>query len=399
MTPSFSDLGVPAEIVAVLERHGIDTPFPVQHASIPDALAGRDLAARAPTGSGKTLAFGLAVLARVGQAQPGRPRALVLSPTRELTQQIARDLRPYAKAVRRRVLPVYGGTSIAAQRRELRRGIDVVVACPGRLLDLVEQRIVDLSDVDIVVIDEADRMADMGFLPPVRQALALTAPKRQVLLFSATLDGDVASLVREYQHSPVEIGVGNDEQDPSAVDHVFRSVERADRARVLVSMLADSGRTIVFCRTRHGVDRLAKSLARERVRAVAIHGGHTQSRRSRALADFAGGRAQVLVATDVAARGIHVDGIEHVVHFDVAEDAKAYVHRSGRTARAGAGGSVVSFVSPEDTPQVRKLQRELGLHAPGRDTARRPRSARARQRHGKRQSSRVSAVGGSKGGR
>jgi superfamily II DNA/RNA helicase len=399
MTSSFRALGVPAALVAALARRGIEEPFPVQVASIPDALAGRDLAARAPTGSGKTLAFGLPVVLRVEQAQPRRPRALVLSPTRELAHQIARDLRPFAKVVQRRVLAVYGGTSIGAQRRELNHGVDVVVACPGRLLDLVEQRIVDLSEVDLVVIDEADRMADMGFLPSVRHALDLTAANRQVLLFSATLDGDVASLVRDYQHDPVNVVTGNDDGRMPVADHQFHTVDRAARATMLADLLDDGRRTIVFCRTRHGVDRLVKSLTRSRVRAVAIHGGHTQSRRTRALADFSSGRAAVLVATDVAARGIHVEGIEQVVHFDLAEDAKAYVHRSGRTARAGAGGSVVTFVTPEDAAQAARLRRELGLAPPSRERQRRSRPQRARQRGRKAATSRVGEARGSKGGR
>jgi superfamily II DNA/RNA helicase len=323
----------------------------------------------------------------------------VLSPTRELAHQIARDLRPFAKVVQRRVLAVYGGTSIGAQRRELNHGVDVVVACPGRLLDLVEQRIVDLSEVDLVVIDEADRMADMGFLPSVRQALDLTAANRQVLLFSATLDGDVASLVRDYQHDPVNVVTSNDDGHMPVADHQFHTVDRAARATMLADLLDDGRRTIVFCRTRHGVDRLVKSLTRSRVRAVAIHGGHTQSRRTRALADFSSGRALVLVATDVAARGIHVEGIEQVVHFDLAEDAKAYVHRSGRTARAGAGGSVVTFVTPEDAPQAARLRRELGLSPPSRERQRRSRPQRARQRGRKTATSRAGEARGSKGGR
>jgi superfamily II DNA/RNA helicase len=357
----FRDLGLPAVLVAALERQGIEAPFPVQAASIPPALAGQDIAARAPTGSGKTLAFGLPIAARVGQADARKPRALVLAPTRELADQIARDLRPFTKVTQRRVLAVYGGTSIPAQRREMNKGVDVLVACPGRLQDLVEQRIVNLADVDIVVIDEADRMSDMGFLPAVRKLVDLTSNDRQVLLFSATLDGEVGALVRQYQHDPVEVSIGHDDGRISAADHVFHRVERHDRAAMLTDMLDDGGRTIVFCRTRHGVDRLTKSLSRGGVRAVAIHGGHTQSRRTRALSDFSAGRAHVLVATDVAARGIHVEGIEQVVHFDVAEDAKAYLHRSGRTARAGAGGNVVSFIAPDDAAQAAKLRRELGL--------------------------------------
>jgi superfamily II DNA/RNA helicase len=394
MTSPFRELGLPAALASTLHARGIDAPFPVQQEAIPPALAGQDVAARAPTGSGKTLAFGLPVVARTEQAEPRRPRALVLAPTRELADQIARDLRPYAKVAQRRVLAVYGGTSLPAQRRELNKGVDLLVACPGRLQDLVDQRIVDLSAVDVVVIDEADRMSDMGFLPAVRRLVDLTASSRQVLLFSATLDGDVGALVRDYQHDPVEVHVDHGDGRVSLADHTFRGVERHDRATVLSGMLADARRTIVFCRTRHGVDRLTKSLTRTGVRAVAIHGGHTQSRRTRSLADFTRGRAHVLVATDVAARGIHVDGIEQVVHFDVAEDAKTYLHRSGRTARAGGAGSVVSFVGSDDKSHVAKLRRELGLSAPGSgkkasNAPARPRAeqrARTRSRRGRRPS-------------
>jgi superfamily II DNA/RNA helicase len=256
----------------------------------------------------------------------------------------------------------------------LNDGVDVLVACPGRLQDLVDQRIVDLSAINIVVVDEADRMSDMGFLPAVRRLLDRTASPRQVLLFSATLDGDVATLVREYQHTPVEVGIEHDGGRISPADHVFHTVERPQRAKLLARLLDDAGRTIVFCRTRHGADRLARQLARGGVRAVAIHGGHAQPRRTRSLAEFTSGRAHVLVATDVAARGIHVDGIEQVVHFDPAEDAKTYLHRSGRTARAGADGRVVSFIASDQAADVAKLRRALGLSS---NTSARPAARRS----------------------
>jgi superfamily II DNA/RNA helicase len=379
LTVPFGDLGLSAPVLATLARRGLTATFPVQARTIPAALAGRDVSGRAPTGSGKTLAFGLPLVDRVTQADAKRPRALVLAPTRELAHQIAGELRPYADAVGRRVLAVYGGTSMTQQRRALQRGVDVVVACPGRLQDLVDQKAVDLRDVEIAVVDEADRMADMGFLPAVRRLLDRTSPQRQVLLFSATLDGDVGALVRAYQHDPLEVVLdGDDDGGVPVVDHEFHPVERHARPAALAAMLRDGGRTIVFCRTRHGVDRLVKHLERAGVRAVGIHGGHAQSRRARALGDFTHGRVQVLVATDVAARGIHVDGIEHVVHYDVASDAKTYIHRSGRTARAGASGAVVSFVGGDEVKQVASLRRELGLvdtassasHGHGRSTAR-----------------------------
>ena len=362
MNPSFVELGLRPELVSVLDACSVTTPFPVQSATIPAALDGRDVAACAPTGSGKTLAFALPLLQSLERAQPKRPRALILAPTRELAGQICRDIQPLASAVGRRSLALYGGTSIAAQRRALNRGVDVVVACPGRLLDLVEQRIVDLRDVAFVVVDEADRMSDMGFLPEVRRLLSQTAADRQVLLFSATLDGDVAALVREYQHDPRRIDVGHDDGRVSHADHAFHHVEPAQRATRLTALLRNGGRTLVFCRTRRGVDRLTKVLGANGITAVALHGGHAQGRRDRALVDFTRGRVRVLVATDVAARGIHIDGIDQVVHFDVAEDAKTYLHRSGRTARAGSGGSVVSFVAPADKGRVAELRRTLGLH-------------------------------------
>jgi superfamily II DNA/RNA helicase len=379
VTSPFFEFGVPAGLVAALERYDIAAPFPVQSAAIPPALAGQDIAARAPTGSGKTLAFGLPLIARVGQAEPRKPRALILTPTRELADQIARELKPYAKVVKRRVLAVYGGTSIPAQRRALNDGVDVLVACPGRLQDLVDQRIVDLSATDIVVVDEADRMSDMGFLPAVRRLLDQTASSRQVMLFSATLDGDVATLIREYQHAPVEVSIDHDDGRISPADHVFHTVERPGRAEMLTRILDDAGRTIVFCRTRHGADRLARQLARGGVRAVAIHGGHAQPRRTRSLAEFTSGRVHVLVATDVAARGIHVDGIEQVVHFDPADDAKTYLHRSGRTARAGASGRVVSFIASDQVDDVAKLRRELGLTSNTNGRPVRSRASRKRQ--------------------
>jgi superfamily II DNA/RNA helicase len=380
LNPSFAQLGLPVAFVDGLARRGIDRPFPVQAEAIPAALDGRDVAACAPTGSGKTLAFGLPLISRVAQAVPHRPRALVLAPTRELANQIARELRPLAKVAQRRVLAVFGGAPLPAQRRELAKGVDVLVACPGRLEDLVARRIVDLADVDIVVIDEADRMADMGFLPAVRRIVDAVSPERQVMLFSATLDGEVGALVRRYQRDPHEVDVAHEHGKFSAADHVFHVVERARRNELLGSMLADSGATIVFCRTRHGVDRLVKHLVRAGVSAVALHGGHVQSRRTRALDAFTSGRATVLVATDVAARGIHVDDVEQVVHFDLAEDAKTYVHRSGRTARAGAKGNVVSFVGPDDARQVSSLRRELGLTSPASGSAR-PQAKRSRSRH------------------
>jgi superfamily II DNA/RNA helicase len=360
LSTTFADLGVPARLVAALEVRGIEQPFEVQSLTIPDAIAGRDVCGRAPTGSGKTIAFGVPVLARVGRADKRRPTALVLAPTRELAAQIGRELEPLAHAAARRVGVVYGGVGYEPQRRRLNRGVDVLVACPGRLADLVQQRAVDLGAVEIVVVDEADRLSDMGFLPEVRRLLDLTPDARQTLLFSATLDGDVGVLTRQYQTDPVRHEVSAPDTDEAArAHHVFWRVEHANRTEVAANLLAAAGPSIVFCRTRRGADRLTKQLQREGVRAEAIHGGRSQNQRDRVLEAFRSGSVDSLIATDVAARGIHVDGVACVVHFDTPEDEKAYVHRSGRTARAGARGLVVSFVPKSDQRAVTRMQRIL----------------------------------------
>jgi superfamily II DNA/RNA helicase len=378
MQSSFADLGLAPAVVAALAERGVSSPIPIQSATVPAALQGRDVSASAPTGSGKTLAFALPLLASLGRSQSsGRPRALVLAPTRELAEQIGREMKPLAALHRHRVITVYGGTSISGQRRALERGVDVVVGCPGRLLDLIDRRMLDLSGVTFAVIDEADRMCDMGFLPAVRKLLDMTAASRQMLLFSATLDGDVGAIVRNYQHDPLRVDVGHDDGRASQADHRFDRVERPDRVGRLAEIVRGAGPTIVFCRTRHGVDRLTKVLGKHGIGAVAIHGGHAQNRRDRALHDFTRGNANVLVATDVAARGIHVDGVEQVVHFDVAPDTKTYLHRSGRTARAGAAGKVVSFVGGEDVADVATLRRALGM-----EDQSRPAVSRTRTRSG-----------------
>jgi len=367
---TFADLGVPRSLVARLESAGITTPFPIQEASIPDAIAGRDILGRAPTGSGKTLAYGLPLLARVGRGQPRRPRALVLAPTRELADQIATELIPLAKIARRWVLAVYGGVGYEPQRRQLKRGVDILVATPGRLADLIDEGTVSLADVDIVVIDEADRMADMGFMPQVRRLVDATSGRRQTLLFSATLDGEVAELTRRYQHDPVRHEVEGDEDHGDAA-HYFWPVAREERVRLTAEIVGSSSPTIVFTRTRRGADRLARQLGNAGVRSESIHGGRSQGQRTRALSAFSAGRVAALVATDVAARGIHVDGVASVIHFDLPDDHKDYLHRSGRTARAGAGGTVVSLFLPEQRRDVQALQRAVGLsavtHDPGVD--------------------------------
>lgn len=364
MTTSFAHLGLPSPLVRALTGRGIHEPFPVQAATIPDALAGRDVCGKAPTGSGKTLAFGLALLVRAGQADRNRPRALILAPTRELAEQIKQELTPLSKATRRRVSAVYGGVGYGPQKAALRRGVDILVATPGRLEDLMEQRAVDLGQVDIVVVDEADRMADMGFLPAVRRILDRTSPHRQTLLFSATLDGDVAVLSRDYQRDAVRHEAGTVEPETIDARHHFWLVEHQDRVRHTADVIGAAGRSIVFTRTRRGADRLARQLVKLGVDAIAMHGGRSQSQRSRALQAFSSGRAKALIATDVAARGIHIEAVASVIHFDPPADAKDYLHRSGRTARAGATGTVISLVTGDQRRAVGGLQRDLGLEVP-----------------------------------
>jgi superfamily II DNA/RNA helicase len=361
LSSSFADLGVPAEAVRALRARGITSAFPIQALAIPPALEGKDICGRAPTGSGKTIAFGVPVAARVGRARPGRPRALILAPTRELAGQIEAEMTLLMGADRRRrVAAFYGGVGFGPQLKSLRRGVDVAVACPGRLKDLLSRGAASLADVSMVVIDEADRMADMGFLPDVREILDQVRPDRQTLLFSATLDGDVDLLVRRYQQAPVRVAV-EAEEDGSSIDHRWIDAQREDRVALAARFVASNGPTVVFCRTKHGTDRVTKQLVAAGVKAVPLHGGRTQSQRERALRAFSSGRVQALVATDVAARGIHVDGVGCVVHFDLPATAKDYLHRSGRTGRAGADGLVVSFVTPADRAPVRALQKAIGL--------------------------------------
>jgi superfamily II DNA/RNA helicase/cold shock CspA family protein len=357
----FADLGLPERIVRQLDRSGFTTAFPIQSAVIPDVLAGRDVAGRAPTGSGKTLGFGLPMVANLRTAESKRPTALVLAPTRELAEQIMRELTPYAKAQRHWTVAVYGGVGYGTQTQALARGTELVIACPGRLEDLLQMGAVDLSDVETVVVDEADQMSDMGFLPAVRRILDQTSPNRQVLLFSATLEGPVAKLVDDYQRDPVRHEVGPKAPDMTSMRHAFWTVPRSERIATTADVVDALGSTIVFTRTRHGADRLAKQLGKKGVRAEAIHGGRSQGQRNRALDAFKSGKCAALIATDVAARGIHVDGVSAVVHYDPPADGATYVHRSGRTARAGASGAVVTLVDPSQRKDVRTIAREAGV--------------------------------------
>jgi superfamily II DNA/RNA helicase len=362
--PSFADLGVPSDIVDALAKRSIIAPFPIQAATVVDAMAGRDVCGKAPTGSGKTLAFGIGAVARLHgkPARPKHPRVLVLTPTRELCAQVASELQSLATARNLRVETFYGGVGYGPQLKALARGVDIAVACPGRLGDLIERGSIHLDAIEIVVIDEADRMADMGFLPEVRRLLDRTPADRQTVLFSATLDGDIDVLVKRYQKHPVRHEL-EAEEDASEAVHLFWKVAAGDRVETTASIAAAAGPTIVFCRTKHSTDRIARQLEQRGIRAAAIHGDRSQKQRERALESFVRGQVDALVATDVAARGIHVDGVNAVVHFDPPTDSKDYVHRSGRTARAGADGVVISFVTPDKVSAVKRIQRDLGITA------------------------------------
>jgi superfamily II DNA/RNA helicase len=367
---TFADLGLPDQFVATLRRGGIDAPLPIQAMAIPDALEGRDVSGKAPTGSGKTLAFSLPMTAMLSRGRPRRPTGLVLAPTRELASQIATTIAPFAKLKGLHVHAFYGGVGYGPQIKALQRGVDIVVACPGRLEDLLASGHLSLAEVEMVVVDEADRMADMGFLPAVRRLLDATQSDRQTLLFSATLDGDVDVLVKRYQNDPVRHEAESDDEDLSRMTHRFMDVAHDQRVTTVAQVIATAGSTVVFVRTKHGADRLAKQLGKSGVSAVAIHGDRSQAQRERALRAFSAGSSQTLVATDVAARGIHVDEVACVIHFDLPADAKDYVHRSGRTARAGADGLVVTLVTPENRAAANQLRRTLGFDGapPARDT-------------------------------
>jgi superfamily II DNA/RNA helicase len=370
MSLSFADLGVPARLVERLNARGITEAFPIQEAAIPDALEGRDVVGKAVTGSGKTLAFALPLLARLGKARPRQPLALVLVPTRELAAQVQKEIAQLTEDRGRRVICIYGGTSYNIARKALNFGVDVVVACPGRLEDMLEQRALDLSSVTTVVVDEADRMADMGFLPAVRRIVAATSSERHVMLFSATMGPDVSSLVREFtRDAAIHDVVG--EEAPSDVDHYFWKVPRDRRPEITADIIETYERAIIFTRTKHGADRLARQLGERGISAVPLHGDRSQAQRERALRSVKSGQIDVLVATDVAARGIHIDLLPVVIHYDPPAQATDYLHRSGRTGRAGATGAVISLVGEDVIGQVKRLQRALGINPSieGRETA------------------------------
>ena len=342
MTKTWSELGVPKNIISGLLARGIDAPFPVQEATLPDALAGNDICGKAPTGSGKTLAFGIAIAAKVTKSRPGRPTGLVLVPTRELAAQVAKEISLLCGGSDIRVSAVYGGAGYGPQVKAARAS-SIVVATPGRLEDLIKRRDLDLGAVAVAVIDEADRMADMGFMPAVKRIMRSVTTDRQTLLFSATLDGDIDLLIREFQQSPKRHAVATAE-NAGEIDHLFWNVSRDNRTKILVEIATQYERAIVFCRTKHGSDRLAGNLEAMGINTCVIHGNRSQAQREKALEQFRRGKATVMVATDVAARGIHIDAVPVVVHFDMPEDPKDYIHRSGRTGRAGMKGTVISLI-------------------------------------------------------
>jgi superfamily II DNA/RNA helicase len=363
-TTTFERLGVAAPLVGVLADQGIHTPFAVQALTIPDGIAGRDVCGKAKTGSGKTLAFGLPLLMRVGEAAPRRPRGLVLVPTRELAVQVADVLRPLGEAVGRRAVVVYGGADIDRQIKKIRKGCDVVIATPGRLIDLTERGEISVADVEVSVLDEADRMADMGFLPQVDWLLRRIEVPHQTMLFSATLDGDVDRLVRRHLSDPVRHEVESAVPTVESMEHRFLQVHQMDKVKVAAAICRGASKALLFVRTKRGADRLVDQLRREGVRAEAIHGDLRQSSREKALQLFASDRLHVLVATDVAARGLDIDDVDVVVHYDPPEDHKAYLHRSGRTARAGEAGVVATLVLWDQILEVERIQKRLGLRLP-----------------------------------
>jgi superfamily II DNA/RNA helicase len=361
---TFSALGVSPDLVAVLDRAGLTTAFPVQRLCIPDALAGRDVCGKAKTGSGKTLAFGLPLVERVPAASPKRPTGLVLVPTRELALQVTDVLRPLVEARKLRLVAVYGGAQMRAQISALEAGAEIVVATPGRLIDLIDRKVADLTDVGLVVIDEADRMADMGFLPQVEWVLRHIGRSHQTLLFSATLDGGIQGLVDRYQRDPVFHEVGSPTQTVEEMAHRFLLVHEMDKHRVAAAISRSVTRCLVFANTKRAVDRLARQLVEDGVDARAIHGDLRQEVRERALKRFSEGKLPVLVATDVAARGLDIDELDIVIQADPPPDPKTYLHRSGRTARAGAAGLAVTLVLWNEELEVRRLKRRLSLDEP-----------------------------------
>ncbi|MFG2814745.1 DEAD/DEAH box helicase [Streptomyces sp. NPDC048410] len=362
---TFADLGLPEGIVRKLAQNGVTTPFPIQAATIPDALAGKDILGRGRTGSGKTLSFGLPTLASLagGRTEKKRPRAVIMTPTRELAMQVADALQPYGDVLGLKMKVVCGGTSMGNQIYALERGVDVLVATPGRLRDIINRGACSLEDVQIAVLDEADQMSDLGFLPEVTELLDQVPAGGQRMLFSATMENEISTLVKRYLNNPVTHEVDSAQGNVTTMSHHILIVKPKDKAPVTAAIASRKGRTIIFVRTQLGADRIAEQLRESGVKADALHGGMTQGARTRTLADFKDGYVNALVATDVAARGIHVDGIDLVLNVDPAGDHKDYLHRSGRTARAGRSGTVVSLSLPHQRRQIFRLMEDAGVDA------------------------------------
>jgi len=374
---TFASLGVCAPLVEALDRQGIVKAFPIQALTVRDALAGRDVCGKAKTGSGKTLGFGVPLIQRtwesLGGAKgelrqieggPARPRALVLLPTRELCVQVAEVLSPLAEDLGMRCVAVYGGADIERQIKQLRKGCEVIIATPGRLIDLGDRGELSVEQLETLVLDEADRMADMGFMPQVEWVLRRLTEEHQTLLFSATLDGAVDRLVKRYLTDPVFHEVASSTQTVSLMVHRFLAIHQRDKTKVAAAIAKANSKTLMFMRTKRAADRLVEDLLDEGIKAAAIHGDLRQSNRERALADFASDKLPVLVATDVAARGLHIEGVDAVIHFDPPEDHKAYLHRSGRTARAGTEGVVVSLLLHNQLVEAEVIQRRIGIKVP-----------------------------------
>ena len=364
-TRSFASLGVPTPIIAALAADGVTSPFPIQAVTLNDSLAGKDLLGRGKTGSGKTIAFAIplvAALAKSGEkARPGSPRGLVLVPTRELANQVAATIAPLAKAMNLRHTVVYGGVGFGNQTAALRQGVDIVVACPGRLEDLMQQGHCRLDRIEVTVLDEADHMADMGFLPGVKRIMDRTPKTGQRMLFSATLDNDVKVLIDRYLVNPVNHALDPADSPVEEMTHHLVETALADKLGVVTRLAAGADRALLFTRTKHGAKKLVKQLGQSGIPAVELHGNLSQNARERNLADFSSGQVKVLVATDIAARGIHVDDVRLVVHVDPPAEHKAFLHRSGRTARAGAEGLVVTVVTPDQRKDVRSMTRAAGI--------------------------------------
>jgi superfamily II DNA/RNA helicase len=365
---TFAALGTPKALADTLTAQGIETPFPIQVKTLPDTLAGRDVLGRGRTGSGKTIAFAIPLVARLAEREapyfrkPGRPMGLVLAPTRELATQINATIEPLAKAAGLNTTVIYGGISQARQEKALRAGVDIVIACPGRLEDLIRQRILTLEAVEITVLDEADHMADLGFLPVVKKLMDMTPSQGQRLLFSATLDNGVDKIVQRYLSNPLTHSVDDPQAAVTTMEHHVLVVnDQTVKKQLIVELASGAGRRVLFMRTKHHARKLAKTLTDAGIPAVDLHGNLSQNARDRNLAEFSSGDVRVLVATDVAARGVHVDDVELVIHVDPPTEHKAYLHRSGRTARAGSDGTVVTLTLPEQQSDVKKLMKAAGV--------------------------------------